>query len=359
MQKLGIIGGGQLSYMICEAAHQRNVDCISLDQEEAPAHQISKDSVIGLTTDGSKYKDLADKSDVLTIEIEKIDIDALNKLNIVPSYDCLKILCNKFSQKNFLKKEEIPTADFFEVKSIDELKSNKNGKLILKLATGGYDGRGVFSWPSEDVNEELFSSQVYAENKQDIKKELAMIVSRNAKGQIKTFPATEMSMRHDNQLDYLFSPANIEHDIEKQMESICHKIVSALSYQGVMAVEFFLTQSDELLVNEIAPRCHNSGHHTIEACESSQFDHVVACAFNEDLPETNLKKPSALLNLIGLTEQECEELIPSEMKEAYLHYYHKKARPGRKVGHICFMADRLEEAIDKLKQVQKRMESYV
>jgi len=359
MQKLGIIGGGQLSYMICEAAHQRKVDCIGLDQAEAPAHKISNGSVIGLTTDGTKYQDLANKSDVLTIEIEKLDIEALNGLNVVPSYESLKTLCNKYSQKLFLQKEGIPTADFFEVSSMDQLTSGGYGNLILKLATGGYDGRGVFSWPSSDVNEDFFNSQVYAEDKQEIKKELAMIVSRNAKGQVQSFPATEMSMRHDNQLDYLFSPANIDNNTEDQMRSICHKIVEALSYQGVMAVEFFLTNSDHLLVNEMAPRCHNSGHHTIEACESSQFDHVVACAFNDDLPNTQLKKPSALLNLIGLTQEECEELIPADMEEAYLHYYHKTARPGRKVGHICFMADHLEQAIDKLKLVQKRMESYV
>lgn len=344
--------------MICEAAKTWDVACICLDKSDAPAHRLCQDRIVGSTNDGTKYTELAKKSDVLTIEIEKIDLEALGDLNIIPNEQCLKILCNKYLQKEFLQENKIPSAPFFLVTSRSDLERNKDGSFVLKLASGGYDGRGVFTWPNSDLKDDFFHSQVYAEEKQEIAKELAMIVSRNAKGQIASFPATEMQMREDKQLDYLFSPAAIEETLNHQMQDICKNIVTKLNYQGVLAIEFFLTKSGELLVNEMAPRPHNSGHHTIEACESSQFDHVIASAFDWDLPSTKQNQAAAVLNLIGLSKEQCESLLEPEIRGAYLHYYHKAARPGRKVGHICFVAQRLEDAVENLKKVQERIKEY-
>lgn len=371
--KLGIIAGGQLGKMLALAASNWDIKTYILDPDETcPASTICTKYIKGSYTDYETVYDFGRQVDMITFDIENINTDALLQLQaegkkIYPEPEILKVIQDKGLQKQFYNKHNIPSPLFslYESKS-DILNDLSNGKIkfpfVQKLRTSGYDGRGVEVITNSGDLPKLMEGKSLIEEKINIKKELAVITARNTKGEIKSFPLVEMEFNHEvNLVECLICPSDESIAIQNRAKDLAESIISKLKMTGILAVEFFTDMSDNLLVNEIAPRPHNSGHHTIESCITSQYEQHLRSILGFPLGSTELKIPTVMINLLG--EKNEEGLVRYEgltecmsIEGTKIHIYGKKVtKPYRKMGHVTVLDKSIEMAKVKAKKVSKTL----
>lgn len=356
--KLGILGGGQLGRMLIQEAVNFNIHISVLDPSvNAPCADLANNFVVGNFNDYQTVLDFGKTVDVLTIEIEHVNIEALEELErlgkkVFPTPQALRTIQDKGLQKQFYKANNIPTAPFHLIDNAeDALLFKEKGPFMQKLRKGGYDGKGVTPLRTESEFNAAFNAPSVLEEFVPFVKELAVIVARNENGELATFPLVEMEFNPEaNLVEFIFSPANVNVEIESNAKKIAIEIANKLEHVGLLAIELFLTEDGNLLVNEIAPRPHNSGHHTIEACFVSQYGMHLRAIFNLPLGSTGLRTPAVMINLLGekgfegkARYENIEEVLHTE--GAYIHLYGKEdTKPFRKMGHITVCNLNLENA---------------
>ena len=360
---LGIIGGGQLGMMLTEAAKNMPLDIskvIVLDPtKNCPAAKVGAEQIVADFKDESSIRELADRSDIITYEIESGDSIVLKKLEskcqINPSPETLFIIQDKLSQKNFLKENNIPVGKFSEITFRSELEAKIEEfglPILLKTRRDAYDGRGNFKITSvEQISDalNLFEGRsLMVEEFVDFKMEVSVIAVRNTVGEIKTYPVVE-NIHEDNILKMTIAPARINTDISKNAEEIAHKTMQVLHGAGVFGIEMFVTQDDQILINEIAPRVHNSGHHTLQSSKTSQFEQHLRAILGLNLGSTELLHPAIMYNILGPKNFKGVYKIPTiDFDNAFLKMYGKlESKPKRKIGHVN-LVDQDEIGIEKL-----------
>lgn len=354
--RLGMIGGGQLGRMFIQEAINFDVEVHILDSDiNAPCKLIAHSFTEGSITDYDALYNFGLDKDILTVEIENVNVEALEALEklgkkVFPQPRVLKIIKDKGLQKQFYLDNAIPTAPFFLIHSEKELEAHKqNLPFIQKLRTGGYDGKGVQAILNEEDFSKAFTAPSLLEKKIAFVKELSVIVARNEKGEIKTYPAVECEFSAAaNLVEFQFAPAAISTITEEKAKEIAIDIIQKLDMVGILAVEMFLTADETLLVNEIAPRPHNSGHHTIECNITSQFEQHLRSVLNLPLGETTILQAGAMINLLGeigfegpVFYEGLEECL--SLPGVHPHIYGKQiTKPFRKMGHVTIAGTDLE-----------------
>lgn len=367
--RLGMIGGGQLGRMFIQEAINFDIQVHVLDPDNnAPCKLIAHSFTQGSLTNYDDLYQFGLDKDVLTVEMENVNIEALEALEklgkkVFPQPRVLKIIKDKGLQKQFYIDNGIPTADFKLISSSEELKEQLHLlPFMQKMRTGGYDGKGVQAIKSiEDLNK-AFSVPSVIEKMIPFEKELSVIVARNENGEMTAFPAVECEFSEEaNLVEFLFAPANISSTIEAQATELAKSIIQKLDMVGILAVELFLTTEGELLVNEIAPRPHNSGHHTIECNITSQFEQHMRAVLNLPLGACDILQAGAMINLLG--EIGFEGPVYYQGLEHYLslpgvhpHIYGKQlTKPFRKMGHITITG----KSIDEVKRIAKEVKNGI
>ncbi|MBC7914213.1 MAG: 5-(carboxyamino)imidazole ribonucleotide synthase [Pyrinomonadaceae bacterium] len=371
--RVGILGGGQLGRMLIQQAVNYNTNIKVLDPDaDAPCKNLCDKFVVGSLTDFDTVYNFGKQCDLLTIEIEKVNVEALQLLEdegvlVYPQPRIIRLIQDKGLQKEFFKQNDIPTSPFQLIASKEALKAaHIDFPYIQKLRKDGYDGRGVYKVKSKADLENAFDAPSIVEEWVDFEKEIAVIVVRNEDGDVKTFPCVEMEFNPEaNLVEFLISPSTLPIDLLKEADQLAIQIAEALKITGVLAVEMFLTKDGHILVNELAPRPHNSGHHTIEGNFTSQFEQHLRAIFNLPLGETTAIGNAVMINLLGekgfegLAEYEGIEDILKQ-PQVYVHLYGKKfTKPYRKMGHVTIVDNNREEAIAKAKLVQQTIKVKV
>ena len=374
---LGIIGGGQLGMMITEAA-KRMPEYISkvivIDPvENCPAAQVGAEQILADFKDKNAIISLADKSDIITYEIESGDSEVLKSVEknteINPSPETLSIIQDKFLQKSFLLKNNIPVPNFIKIETIEEVQEGlkKFGyPALLKARRDAYDGRGNFKINSKDEIQKAYDyfkgQELLLEKYVPFKMEVSVIASRNTKGQIKTYPLVE-NIHEENILRETIAPARVSEKITKNAENIANMTMDVLKGAGVFGIEMFVTQENDIVVNEIAPRVHNSGHHTLQSSETSQFEQHLRAILGLDLGDTTLEYPTVMYNILGSKSFE-GKYIPIELSEhnVFLKMYGKEiSKPSRKLGHINLVAkdnETIEQLLEKLDDLKEKVTTH-
>ena len=370
---LGIIGGGQLGMMITEAAKKMQdeiSEIIVLDPtENCPAAQAGATQIIADFKDKDAIIELANKSDIITYEIESGDSDVLksvqDKAEINPSPETLKIIQDKFLQKLFLRENKIPVPEFIEIKNIEDVKEGvkKFGiPAMLKARRDAYDGRGNFKINSENEIQtayDYFKGQsLLLEKFVPFIMEVSVIASRNTNGQIKTYPLVE-NIHQENILRETIAPARVSEDISKKAEEIAKKTMSVLKGAGIFGIEMFVTKNKDVVINEISPRVHNSGHHTLQSSKTSQFEQHLRAILGLELGSTELIHNSIMYNILG-DSSFTGEYLPLNMSESgvFLKMYGKKiSKPSRKLGHVNIIGmnnESTDELLEKLQSLKPK-----
>lgn len=368
--RLGILGGGQLGKMLCQAAADWHLPVWVLDRSlDFPAGPYATTFTAG---DFRNYDDVlafGQSLDVLTIEIEHIDTTALHELEkqgvkVYPQPDKIDLIKDKGLQKQFYQAQEIATTPFELFNGREEViqavTSGGQGRrwsypFVQKTRTGGYDGQGVVIIRNEaDLRDKLLGGPCLLEELADIDKELAVIIARAPSGAIRVFPTVEMEFHPTaNLVEFLICPAALDGDTDGRAARIATEVAQRMEIVGLLAVELFLTKSGEILVNEVAPRPHNSGHHTIEACATSQYQQHLRAILDWPLGPTDLRRPAAMINLLGAEGEQgpahytgWKELL--EIPEVFPHLYGKaETRPFRKMGHVTALGDTVAMARER------------
>jgi len=349
--KAGILGGGQLGRMLLQAAANYTVETFVLENDpHCPAAHLCHHFIQGDITNFDDVYAFGKKVDVLTIEIENVNIEALEKLEsegvkVIPKPSAIKIIKNKIKQKGFYQVNEIPTSDFVVTHTKESLPHHHAFlPAVHKLGEGGYDGKGVQIIKTTDDFEKGFDAPSVLEKMVAIDKELAMIVAIAQDGTATLYPPAEMIFDPVlNLLDYQISPALLPEKVSWKAEAIALKLVKAFNSPGLFAVELFVTKDEEVFVNETAPRVHNSGHHSIEANYSSQYDMLWRIMLNYPLGNPDAILPSAIVNILGAEGHTGEAVYTNlnevlSMDNVFVHLYGKKqTKPGRKMGHVTIM----------------------
>ena len=370
--KLGVLGGGQLGRMLIQEAIDWNVHVYCLDPDpNAPCSQIANDFTNGSITDYQTVFDFAKDKDVVTVEIENVNIEALEEVEkmgvkVFPQPNVLRIIRDKGIQKQFYKKHGLPTSDFSLINSKEDLSSFDNlSPKVQKLRTGGYDGRGVKVLKSQKDIEDAFDVPCVLEDYIPFEKELAIIVARNESGDVNTFPVVECEFSSEaNLVEFLFSPAQVSDSVELKAKEIAINIIESLQMVGILAVEFFLTKEGELLINEIAPRPHNSGHHTIECNVTSQFQQHLRSVLNLPLGDTSLISCGAMLNILGEKGSNGPALYDGmefllNEPGVFVHIYGKEVvKSFRKMGHITLIAPTILELKQKVELIKGKLKAH-
>jgi len=362
--KLGIIGGGQLGKIMSQKAKKMGFHVTILDPTfNCPAAQVSDKHIMGGFHDKDKLEQLVQETDVTTFELEHVDTSILKELfdhghRIHPSPYVIELIQNKYEQKKLLDEKGIAVPAYKNVESDEDLASF-GFPVIQKAKLEGYDGKGVLMLKSPEDIANSIKSESFIEELVDIDKELAVIVARNIEGEIKCYPVVEMLFDdRTNICDIVVAPAKISKEIEKKAIDISTESIKVLDGVGIFGVELFLTKSGELLVNEIAPRPHNSGHYTVEACATSQFEQIIRAVTNLPLGSTKLISPSVMINVLGEEGYEGKPFIDGihdalEIPELSFHFYGKTfTKPFRKMGHITVLDDDIEKALEKAIQAK-------
>ena len=365
--KIGIIGGGQLGKMILNETNKWSLNISILDSNKnSPCKNLCNGFYVGDLLDYETVLNFGRKCDLITYEIEHINTQALFDLEkegitVYPKPETLKIIQDKNSQKEFYKRNELPTADFLFYSNVNDLKNGiKEGKVefpcVWKKTKFGYDGFGVKILKSlEDLND-IPESEMIIEKLIPFQKEIAVIIARNSKGKIKNFDVVEMEFNEiSNQVEFVISPSNISEEIKKNAIKIAIETAEQFNLIGLLAVEMFLTEDNQILINEVAPRPHNSGHFTLDACNTSQFEQHIRAILGLELGDVSQKGNAIMLNLVG-EENSFGKVIYSNLDNAlnddssYVHIYGKEeTRPNRKMGHITIICDNFEDAYTKAK----------
>ncbi|MEY3097166.1 MAG: hypothetical protein RL647_756 [Bacteroidota bacterium] len=375
MIRVGIIGGGQLGMMTIEAKFPSlPVEFVVLEQSaDCPAAPISNQFIAGSLKSEADIRTLAEASDVLTWEIEHINVDALVQLEkegktIIPKPSVLQTIQDKGIQKQFFQQHNIPTAHFAlcDAQSITEalLSQFPGEQIVIKTRTGGYDGKGVAILnKSEALQSMPFSGNILIESFVPNALEIAVIVAIAQDGSHAVYPAIEMYFNpKSNLVEFLFSPARISTELEKKIQAIGLQCVQKLNSPGLFAVELFLTENQEIWVNEIAPRPHNSGHHTIEGCHCSQFEQFLRILSGAPLGDPSLIQPAAMINIVGPTHLSGDYQLANEDSltqngDVFIHMYRKaETRPNRKLGHATVIAPTLEALLKRAESVKNQLE---
>ena len=371
---LGIIGGGQLGMMLTEAA--QNLDDISkiivLDPtENCPAAKVGAQQIIADFKDEDAIKKLSELSDIITYEIESGNSDVLKKLEenteINPSPDTLRIIQDKLLQKQFLQKNGIAVAEFEKIENKEELNQmiDKMGlPLLLKTRRDAYDGRGNFKINSKseiDDALDLFSGKtLMVEKFVKFEKEVSVIAARNTKGEISTYPVVE-NIHENNILRTTIAPGRVSETVRKEAEKIAEKTMEVLHGAGVFGIEMFVTSDDEILINEIAPRVHNSGHHTLQSCNTSQFEQHLRAILGMELGDSSIKTPTIMYNILGpKTFQGEYNVLFKKQDNIHLKMYGKlESKPQRKIGHVNIVDVENRGMEELLKQVEDLKKNLV
>ncbi|WP_353572565.1 5-(carboxyamino)imidazole ribonucleotide synthase [Candidatus Albibeggiatoa sp. nov. BB20] len=366
VSRIGIIGGGQLGKMTAQMAKRMGFYVTVLDpQPRCPAEHIADAQIVGDLYDANKLAALAHLSDVVTFDVEHIDTETLKSLHeqghtIYPSPYLLEIIQDKLKQKQVLEQHGVPVVPYEAVDNLDmAYLQQAQFPLVQKARTGGYDGKGVVVLKSANDIDEVLHTPSIVEEYVDFEKELAVMVARDAKGEVACYPVVEMIFDdRTNICDIVTAPARIPEDITQQAIEVASHAVEALEGVGVFGVEMFLTKEGEVLVNEIAPRPHNSGHYTIEGSITCQFEQLVRIVSGLPLGSTQLIKPVAMLNLLGEPNYQGTPVIEGladvlAIEGLYFHLYGKEVtKPFRKMGHITVIDDDSEQVITKLQKAK-------
>lgn len=366
--RVGVLGGGQLGRMLIQSGIDFNIQFSVLDPDpQAPCSGISK-IINGKLTDFKTVLDFGNECDLITIEIENVNVSALKELvnrgkKVYPQPEIIELIQDKRTQKEFYKNNNIPTADFILTSNKREVVANKNFlPAVNKLGKEGYDGRGVQLLRTEQDLSKAFDAPGLLEKLVDFEKEIAVIVARNEQGDIVTYPAVEMIFHPQaNLVEYLFSPAQISSVIASQADAIAKEIIQKLGMVGLLAVEMFVTKDGKVLVNEVAPRPHNSGHQTIEANVTSQYEQHLRAILNLPLGDTATISPSAMVNLLGedgFSGNAKYEGLQEVMNVAGVHvhlYGKKKTNPFRKMGHVTIVDSDMESLKNKANFVKRTL----
>ncbi len=367
--RLGILGGGQLGRMLIQQAINYNVTVKVLDPDrEAPCRKLCDEFVVGSLNDYETVYAFGKKVDLLTIEIEKVNVDALEQLEkegviVYPQPRVIRLIQDKGLQKQFFKENDIPTADFQIIASPKDL---QNATIpfpyIQKLRRDGYDGKGVYKVVDESYLENAFTEPSLIERWVDFEKEIAVIVARNEKGDIETFPMVEMEFNPEaNLVEFLIAPSTLSFEVQQEAANIAKKIAESLKIVGLLAVEMFLDKSGQILVNELAPRPHNSGHQTIEGNVVSQFEQHLRAIFNQPLGNTDCLNNAIMINVLGEAGYEGPAVYQGIEKVlkcpgVYVHLYGKAlTKPFRKMGHVTIVNADREKAIETARHVQNTL----
>ncbi|WP_420604230.1 5-(carboxyamino)imidazole ribonucleotide synthase [Flagellimonas sp.] len=369
--KLGILGGGQLGKMLLYETRKWDIYTKIMDaSDEAPCKIACNKFVKGSLLDFDAVYNFGKDVDVLTIEIENVNVDALEKLEhegvkVYPPTKTLRTIQNKATQKLFYTDNEIPTSPFTRFAYTSEIEDSiSNGGLkfpfVWKSAQFGYDGQGVKVVRKIEDLEGLPNVECIAENMVNFKNELAVIVVRNTQGEVKTYPVVEMEFHPEaNQVEYVICPARVETSVSQKAMEVALKVSEHLAHVGLLAVELFQTQDDEILVNEVAPRPHNSGHYSIEASYTNQFEQHIRAILGLPLGKTDSKVAGVMVNLVGaeghkgdVVYQNMESIL--EMDGVTPHIYGKKeTRPFRKMGHVTIVDKDMKKAREIAQQVKE------
>tara|TARA_B100000242_G_scaffold204476_1_gene148284 strand:- start:7563 stop:8702 length:1140 start_codon:yes stop_codon:yes gene_type:complete len=377
-KKIGIIGGGQLGKMILDETNKIDLQVSILDpNKNSPCKNLTKNFILGDFNDFDTVLNFGLAHDIISYEIEHINVDALDELvsrgiEVQPTPKILRIIQDKNLQKSFFKENNFPTSDFSYFNSKNDLlnsfkKSNLSFPCVWKKTKFGYDGFGVKILNTKNDFSKLPDAEMIIEDLIEFKKELSVIVAVNKKGDIKAYETVEMEFNPDsNQVEFVISPANISENINRNAKKIAYELAKKINLIGLLAVEMFLTNDDKILINEIAPRPHNSGHFSIDACPTSQFKQHINSIMNFELGETSHQNCAVMLNLVGgnshTGEVKYENLdLVKNQKNVYIHIYGKKiTRPNRKMGHVTVICDNFASAYKKAKEIKEiiKVKSY-
>jgi 5-(carboxyamino)imidazole ribonucleotide synthase len=366
-KKLGILGGGQLGRMLIREAMRYPLDIYVLDPDkDAPCKNYAQYFEVGSFADYETVLNFGRKTEVLTIEIEHVNVEALKQLEkegieVFPQAAVIEMIQDKGLQKQFYAKHNIPTADFRLINKASELNQLEDNwfPAFLKSRTLGYDGKGVVAIHSKKDFHKAFDAPSVLEIAVKIKTELSVIVAVGKHGEIKSYPAVDMAFNEKaNLVEYLFVPSRIEPKKLEEAKNIAEKVALLSGIRGLLAVELFIDNDDRILVNEIAPRTHNSGHHTFEANVTSQFEQHMRAVCGFPLGETTARSAAVMVNLLGeegysgeAVYQGLEDIM--QMEGVYLHLYGKKiTKPFRKMGHATIIDKDLNTAIHKAEKVK-------
>ncbi|MDJ1479377.1 5-(carboxyamino)imidazole ribonucleotide synthase [Cytophagaceae bacterium YF14B1] len=364
--KLGILGGGQLGRMLIQASIDLNTYIKIMDPDaEAPCKYLAHEFVQGSLMDFDAVYAFGKNVDVLTIEIEHVNVDALEKLEaegvkVYPQPKVIRIIQDKRVQKQFYKDHGIPTPDFVLTDTVEDVAKHVDFlPAFQKLGKAGYDGRGVQRLKSAEDLGKAFTEPGLLEKAIDFEKEISVIVARRSNGEMETFPVVELVFHPEHNLvEYLFAPAQISVEVEEQAQRLARKVAENLEIVGLLAVEMFLTKEGEVLVNESAPRPHNSGHHTIKANYTSQFEQHLRAVLDLPLGSTHIKSLAAMVNLLGeagYTGDAYYEGMETVLQIAgvYPHLYGKQTtKPFRKMGHVTILDTNLSSLQNKVSVVR-------
>ncbi len=369
MQKIGILGGGQLGRMLLQTAANYPVETFVLENDpECPAAHLCHHFTKGDIKEFDAVYNFGKGLDAITIEIENVNIEALEKLEaegvkVYPGPSVLKTIKNKILQKEYYKQHQIPTADFIITQNIADLKKADHFlPAVHKVGEGGYDGRGVQLLKTEEDTAKGFDAPAVLEKMVSIHKEIAQMVAINDKGEVALFPPVEMLFDTDlNLLDYQLCPAELDTNTLWKVEAIALAVVRNFKSAGIFAIEIFVDKNGDVLVNETAPRVHNSGHHTIEAHYSSQFDMLWRVMLGYPLGNTDAILPSIMVNIIGceghsgnVIYEGLDEVL--KIDNAFVHLYGKKqTKPGRKMGHVTILSKDKQDLLHQSNKVKRTL----
>lgn len=366
IKKIGILGGGQLGRMFLQAAYDYPFEYHMIDPtDNAPCASVCQNFQVGHFDDYDTVLQFAEPLDVIGIEIEHVNTEALVVLEaqgktVIPSPNVLSIIKDKGRQKDFYRQQNIKTPDYYLIEGKSDVDIEKiNYPFVQKLRTGGYDGKGVQVIRQASELNQLWDEPSVIEAFTPIDKEIAVMVICNQQGETVVYPCVEMVFDAElNLVDYLFSPAQLSTQQQETATTLALNVVKSFASAGVFAVELFVDQQGEIWVNETAPRVHNSGHHTIEAAYSSQFDQMLRVLADLPLGASSLRENAAMINLIGANGHRGEAVIKgldslAMMEKTYLHWYGKsQTSPGRKMGHITVLGEtnEIQEKLAIIKQ---------
>lgn len=360
-----MLGGGQLGRMFIQEAMNYDVHVHCLDPDpEAPCSNLAASFANGSLQDFDTVYAFGKDKSIVTIEIENVNVEALEKLEsegipVYPQPKILRIIKDKGLQKQFYADNNIPTAPFSLAENAEEVLQKAQIPFVQKLRTGGYDGKGVQVISDESDLTKLFDAPSLLENKIPFDKELSVIVVRNPKGETAVYPTVESEFSAEaNLVEFLFSPAEVDENTEKMASELAIEVANKLDFVGILAVEMFLTNDGSLLVNEVAPRPHNSGHQTIEGNETSQFEQHMRSILNWPLGSTKITQPAVMINLLGEKGFEGSAVYEGlqdaiALPGVHIHLYGKElTKPFRKMGHVTVTAPHMETAKEMAKSVK-------
>jgi 5-(carboxyamino)imidazole ribonucleotide synthase len=369
--KLGILGGGQLGKMLLAETRKFDIQTYILDPSaEAPSRFGATKFFIGNLMNYDTVYEFGKKVDALTIEIENVNLDALAQLEaeglaVYPSPKTLRLIQNKGTQKDFYVQNNIPTSKFERFQDLENLKSSVTSSavdmpFVWKCAQFGYDGNGVKIVRTATDLENLPNVECIAEEVVPFKNELAVIVARSVSGEVKTYPVVEMEFHPEaNQVEYVICPARIDEKVAQKARAVALQVSEAYNHVGLLAVEMFQTENDEILVNEVAPRPHNSGHYSIEASYTSQFENHLRAILNLPLGNTASKVAGIMVNLVGeegysgnVVYEKIEKIMAIDGVTPHI-YGKRETRPFRKMGHVTIVNEDMNEARRIAEEVKK------